>query len=940
MRRKSVHWYLSYLLLVALFLTMMPVASVNAGPSMAAPSRISASVWAQQPPDDESAGLTIVLSDGSEQPSESTQMPVAETTPLTENEVQQISDRLPPMELEVGDTEEFKLPERSLPPPRTGETIDEPFPPAEAIDARAVPDATDSGPLEVLRYAPEGPVPIAPFLNVTFSQPMVPLGTLEQLSAAEVPVLLTPELPGVWKWLGTKTLSFEYESDEIDRFPMSTEYTAEVPAGTTSAIGGVLPESVTWTFSTPTVSVIGSVPSYGPQPRDPLILVAFDQRVDPQAVLETIRVTAGRQSYPIRLADEAEIAADKTIQRMVEQTPESRWVAFRAVDLFPADTTVNVVIGPGTPSAEGSLTTQKAQSFSFQTYAPLRIDDARCGYYDQECPPFAPLSIFFNNPLDPASFDVSLIDVEPTIPGAVVNQYGNTIEIEGLKTGNTTYRVTVSGDIRDIFGQTLGQDETHTFKTSAMPSYLTGPDFLTTLDPSSAQPTFSVYSVNYPRLIVKAYAVEPEDWPAYLAYMRDNRYDENRPDPPGVEVLSQVITVDGADDQLAETAIDLSEALDDGTGHLIVTVETPKLPILSNIFGRDQQSVISWVQVTQIGLDALADHSELIAWASALSDGAPLEGVEISLLHDDMLAVTDADGIANVAMPEIGSSLLVGSLGSDTAILPASNYYWNESGWQRRDVGDTLRWYVFDDRQMYRPSEEVHVKGWMRLIGGTQEGDVGLPETDGVSVQYTLVDSRGNEVLDGVAEVNDLAGFDMAFTLPDNMNLGYTYLQLIAQGLPDVWGGPSGVGGQPRYPNPEDNWNVQYQHSFQVEEFRRPEFEVTVGNESEGPFFLGEEATVSASAAYFAGGPLPNAETFWTVSASPSNYSPPNWPEFVFGEWTPWWYYGGSYWDDSYGGSNTQTFEGRTDASGRHYLAMDFVEAEEPRPTACSPAPM
>ena len=492
--------------------------------------------------------------------------------------------------------------------------------------------------------------------------------------------------------------------------------------------------------------------------------------------------------------------------------------------------------------------------------------------------------------------------------------------------------MTVSGDIRDIFGQTLGQDETHTFKTSAMPSYLTGPDFLTTLDPSSAQPMFSVYSVNYPRLTVRAFAVTPEDWPAYLVYMRDNRYDDNRPDPPGVEVLSQTITVDGADDQLTETAIDLSEALDGQTGHLIVMVETPDLPILSNLFGRDQQSVISWVQVTQIGLDALADHSELIAWASALSDGAPLEGVEVSLLPGGVSAATDADGIATLALPEIGSSLLIGSLGSDTAILPASNYYWDESGWQRRDVGDSLRWYVFDDRQMYRPGEEVHVKGWMRLIGGTQEGDVGLPETDGVSVQYTLVDSRGNEVLDGVAEVNDLAGFDMAFTLPDNMNLGYTYLQLIAQGLPDVWGGQSGLGGQPRYPNPEDNWNVQYQHSFQVEEFRRPEFEVSVGNESEGPFFLGDEATVSATAAYFAGGPLPNAETFWTVSASPSNYSPPNWPEFAFGEWTPWWYYGGSYWDEGHGGSNTQTFEGRTDASGRHYLNMDFVEAEEPRP--------
>ena len=70
-------------------------------------------------------------------------------------------------------------------------------------------------------------------------------------------------------------------------------------------------------------------------------------------------------------------------------------------------------------------------------------------------------------------------------------------------------------------------------------------------------------------------------------------------------------------------------------------------------------------------------------------------------------------------------------------------------------------------------------------------------------MHYALVDARGNEVLDGMAEVNELAGFDMAFSLPDNMNLGYAYLELIAQGLPDVWGGPSGVGGQPAIPTPK-----------------------------------------------------------------------------------------------------------------------------------------
>jgi hypothetical protein len=44
-----------------------------------------------------------------------------------------------------------------------------------------------AGPLQVLRYAPEGEIPLAPFVDVPFNQPMVPLGTLESL-AEEAPV--------------------------------------------------------------------------------------------------------------------------------------------------------------------------------------------------------------------------------------------------------------------------------------------------------------------------------------------------------------------------------------------------------------------------------------------------------------------------------------------------------------------------------------------------------------------------------------------------------------------------------------------------------------------------------------------------------------------------------------------------------------------------------
>ena len=136
-------------------------------------------------------------------------------------------DRLPPLAVEATDTEEFKLPPQSLPPPTASTIVTETFPPP-AAEPGAAPEV-ETGALEVLRYAPEGEIPVAPFLNVTFNQPMVPLGTIEQLSAADVPVQLTPEVPGTWKWLGTQTLSFEYGTEELQRFPMATALHGDRP---------------------------------------------------------------------------------------------------------------------------------------------------------------------------------------------------------------------------------------------------------------------------------------------------------------------------------------------------------------------------------------------------------------------------------------------------------------------------------------------------------------------------------------------------------------------------------------------------------------------------------------------------------------------------------------------------------------------------------------
>ncbi|GAB4421517.1 MAG: alpha-2-macroglobulin [Anaerolineales bacterium] len=848
-------------------------------------------------------GQTITLSDGNPAPDEFVPLPVVKGEPLTDAEIAAILVRLPKLAPLPGEQVDFRLPGEVLPPPRTGTTVDEPFPllPGEG------PDSVEYGPLEILRYSPEGEVPIAPFVNLTFNQPMVPLGTLEDLSEEDVPVIIEPSVPGTWRWLGTKTLNFQYDSDLIDRLPMATEFTVTVPAGTESAVGGVLVEEFQFTFRTPPPRLQISYPySTEPQPLDPMFFIAFDQRVDPSAVLEYVEVEADGSPVTTRLASDAEIAEDETVQRLIEQAPEGRWLAFRATKSLPKDSHIRVEIRAGMPSAEGPLVTESSQAYSFRTYAPLEIEEHGCSWYGEKCPPLSPFYIRFNNPLDAEAYTENMLRVEPEIPGASVNIIGDTITIRGATVGRTTYTITISENLKDVFGQTLGKQRALTFKVGPAEPFLRGPDSnFVTLDPASSRPALSLYVMNYNRLDVQIYAVQPSDWNDFKAFIQEYQRTDQPPEPPGELVRDEILRLENQADALTEISIDLSRELKKGYGHFFVIVKPPK-----GLFENERywEHVLVWVQVTQIGLDAFVDHSDMLVWATDLRDGTPLRGLEIQPASGSG-AVTGADGVARFPIPSIGVTYLTAQRGDDIAILPASTHLWDETGWSRRSPSETLRWYVFDDRAMYRPGEEVHLKGWIRLIGAKQDGDVALVGDMLQTVSYQIYDPQGNDLGSGQAEVNPLGGFDFNFTLPEQTNLGYARIELTAD---------AGYTGR------------HFTHTFQIQEFRRPEFEVLARNETTGPYFADGQATVAVEAKYYAGGPLPNADVTWLVTSRPTNYSPPNWSDFTFGVWQPWWwfYHSGPEVD----GGDSQTFTGKTDASGTHYLNMDFTPDGSMRP--------
>ncbi|HEX9013783.1 MAG TPA: alpha-2-macroglobulin family protein, partial [Anaerolineaceae bacterium] len=435
---------------------------------------------------------------------------------------------------------------------------------------------------------------------------------------------------------------------------------------------------------------------------------------------------------------------------------------------------------------------------------------------------------------------------------------------------------------------------------------------------------FSVYEVNYPRLDVKIYAVQPSDWPAYQTYLQNYQRTDSPGVPPGQQVLSKTLPVEAAADALTEVDVDLTQVMDGVFGHFIVIVSPPP-DLIKDKQNIRWQTVQAWVQVTQIGLDAYNDGTSMVVWASALKDGSPLAGISIQPGPNGRALPTASDGTLRIPLPS-GAAYLVASSGADRAILPRGNSPWDTQGWTTRQPSDRLAWHVFDDRQMYRPGEEVHVKGWLRRVGAGPQGDVSLlgPEVTGVS--YQLIDSQGNAVASGQAPVSEIGGFDLALTLPEKINLGYTQILFTASGsLP-------GLSNDPR----------QFSHSIQVEEFRRPEFEVTARNETTGPYFAGGTATLAVAASYYAGGPLPDAEVTWQVSSSTAHYAPPGWPEFSFGEWVPWWSdvarkFGPNdfgFGPGGFGPAKVETFTGKTDANGEHFLRLDFDQGGDLQPVS------
>ncbi len=874
-------------------------------------------------------GLDLRLSNGKTGKPAYDRAQIAKAEKLDATAVTQLLARTKPLAAEPADLQAFAIRPGSQPPPRTGQVIATTFP-GPPVD-RSPPTATGAGKgLSVLRWMPEGEVPLAPELSITFSQPMVAVTSQEDAARVQ-PVTLSPTPKGRWRWIGTRTILFDPEI----RFPQATTFTVTVPAGTKSATGEALAAAKTFTFETPAPAMTTSWPSSGPQQLDVPIFIMFDQKIDPKAVLAKLRVKANGTPRATRLLTEIEIEKARDIKSLVAgakaDKQDGRWLALRTKDKLPSDAAIEIEIPEGTPSAEGPNTTRTAQTFAFRTYPPLKVVEAECGWGGgQGCRPRTPFRFELNNPLDAEKFDPAQVTVSPAIADMKVFQAGTQITIAGTKAARTGYSVTISGNIVDEFGQKLGDNDKRTFMVGDPEPAFFGPSDMVVLDPMAKGRTLDFFSTSYDALKVTLYKVTPADYAAYTKYQQERYRRDKPPVLPGTKVFDDLVKVATGKELLTETHVDLSPALDaNGFGHVIAVIH----PSPWTEQGAPPE-LMSWVQATRLGIDAHNDNLDLIAYASELDSGKPAPDVEVEIRPGGATARTAATGLATLPLggQVIGSRYLLARRGADTAFVLETSSYYGTTAWTRSERGRDLEEHVLDDRKLYRPGEEVSVKGWLRWIDRRKGGDVG-PLGDGVTgLTYKVTDAQGNEIAKGSAALTTLGGFDAKFTLPKTPSLGQARIEFTASG-------------------PALSRYQTFGHYIRVEEFRRPEFEVTA-RPSDGPFLVGGSGDVTVAAKYFTGAALPGAPVTWAVNASSTSYTPPNRDDYSFGTWIPWWGgrgddegFGGyddddSYYGNRYGrgdrGRSNWSLEGKTDAVGEHTMHLDFLSANPSVPMSVS----
>lgn len=734
-------------------------------------------------------------------------------------------------------------------------------------------------------------------ITVVFNHPIVPL-TVQSGRASDLPqpVEVTPKVKGRGEWVSSSVYIFEPK----EGLKSGTRYQVRVEAGLEDVSGNSMEESYQAEFTT----------------QNPVInwvMTSDGTWLDYSGLMDHIRL------------DQSLVVSFNTSIPMNHESVE------KATTITNRETGKTVPLKFKWNKAGNEMTATPAGMYDIQSFYRFSIDESaqaedggplgRTWTTDFATMPYPSvigidpdpnqkervyssyLTLNFASAMDENSIRSRIQITPPLKDGIEFYSYfygaSNSITIYGLEP-SIDYVVRILPGMRDIYGNEIRDDYAYAFTNPPYSPYarLAMPNDPLTFRYEGMQDIYYEH-LNVAREQVIIYPLSLDQAGDIFSNSPDRT--KYKPNSQPVRIWDFKFNID-ADENILKTEQLLLEDKDGNPlepGYYYILRQEKE-------GGQILQGQIFFIATDNIVLKS--SPTEGLAWMTDLENGEPQANVPVAFYDGDFNLVgrgrTDLEGIAHVKNLK-GQPYFV--LADDSNHFGFTDIYWGDGarpgsfGISYGYYGEpkNLFAYLYTDRAIYRPGQEVFFKGILR-----KDDDLhySLPGDNPVYV----VCQFGDEVIyEKYVSISNMGSFTDVFTLSPDAAVG-TY---TIRALEDK----------------DDDETVINSVSFRVAEYEKPEFEVTVVPDKTD-ILVGDGATFALDALYYSGGFVSNASADWFIQLSNFYFVPvSDYAGYSFSDWERDLYYS----EDK--SSFNKILSGDTvelDAKGHAKISQEFLPAD------------
>ncbi|MBI4567839.1 MAG: tetratricopeptide repeat protein [Planctomycetes bacterium] len=235
--------------------------------------------------------------------------------------------------------------------------------------------------------------------------------------------------------------------------------------------------------------------------------------------------------------------------------------------------------------------------------------------------------------------------------------------------------------------------------------------------------------------------------------------------------------------------------------------------------------------VSDVSMVVKRSPSQVLVFARDEKADAPAEGVAVHAFRPngpEKVGETDAEGVFLANTVDFDANNLFAVRGGHVAFASVGA---PGGAWGYEPKG-----YIYTDRPVYRPGQQVFYRAVIRTV---RDGEYAVPA--GAAAVVEARNPRGAVVHRETRELSRFGSLSGQFALSEEPPLGQWALTVTTTADSRSFGG-----------------------SFEVQEYKKPEFVITVTTEK-AAYLAGEEVKATAEVSYYFGGPVRDTEVRYAV---------------------------------------------------------------------------